>query len=105
MVAVADTEKQVKCPFVPFADNVVIVPRKVKSIGNIALPDNSTEVLQEGEVVAVGPGLWSGTGYAPMECEVGDVVMLCADRPFDPISENGENYLLVRQVYLRVKRA
>lgn len=93
-----------KCPFAAMGDNVVVIPKEVKMIGQIAVPDNA-DIPEEGEVVAVGPGLWHGTAYAPMECKIGDTVMLYSDRPFERIREDGVEYWCIRQVYLRLKRA
>ena len=62
----------------PLADRVVVKPieREEKTKGGIFLPDTAKEKPQEGEVVAVGPGLKSEDGkLIGMEVKVGDRVL------------------------------
>jgi chaperonin GroES len=50
--------------FRPLGDRVVIrrVEEQSKTKGGIIIPDTVKEKPQEGEVVAVGPGLWDDDG-------------------------------------------
>jgi chaperonin GroES len=50
--------------FRPLGDRVVIrrVEEQSKTKGGIIIPDTAKEKPQEGEVVAVGPGLWDDDG-------------------------------------------
>lgn len=96
------------CPFIPSRDNVVVQELEDNNvIGNIALPDDCSDMPKRGRVVAVGPGLWNNGQYEPTGYEVGDELLMFADQPFTriPIYDNGERleYFLVRAVYLRGK--
>jgi co-chaperonin GroES (HSP10) len=101
---IAATPAKKTCNFIPMGDNVVIIPIERNMIGSIAVPDGADVGPQEGTVVAVGPGLWGMGGYAPMECAVGDRVMLFSDRPFERVPDGDQEYFVIRQVYLRLKR-
>ncbi len=64
--------------FRPLHDRVVIrrAEGNVKSKGGIIIPDNAKEKPQEGEVVAVGPGLRDDTGeLIPLDVKAGDTVL------------------------------
>jgi chaperonin GroES len=64
--------------FRPLHDRVVIrrAAGDVKSEGGIIIPDNAKEKPQEGEVVAVGPGLREESGkLIPLDLKVGDAVL------------------------------
>jgi len=64
--------------FRPLHDRVVIrrVEEEHKTAGGIILPDTATEKPQEGEVIAVGPGVRDDSGriHAP-DVKVGDRVI------------------------------
>ncbi|MBY5348058.1 co-chaperone GroES [Rhizobium leguminosarum] len=58
-------------------DRVVIrrAEGDVKSKGGIIIPDTAREKPQQGEVVAVGPGLRDkGGNLVPLDVEVGDIM-------------------------------
>jgi chaperonin GroES len=62
----------------PLADRVVVRPIKAeaKSAGGILLPGKAQDKPQEGEVIAVGPGLTSATGERiPLTVRPGDRVL------------------------------
>ena len=64
--------------FRPLHDRVVIrrAEGDIKSKGGIIIPDNAKEKPQEGEVVAVGPGLRDDTGeLIPLDVKAGDTVL------------------------------
>ncbi|MBY5771542.1 MULTISPECIES: co-chaperone GroES [Rhizobium] len=59
-------------------DRVVIrrAEGDVKSKGGIIIPDTAKEKPQQGEVVAVGPGLRDkGGNLVPLDVEVGDLIL------------------------------
>ncbi|NKK63284.1 co-chaperone GroES [Rhizobium leguminosarum bv. viciae] len=59
-------------------DRVVIrrAEGDVKSKGGIIIPDAAKEKPQQGEVVAVGPGLRDKSGsLVPLDVEVGDLIL------------------------------
>lgn len=68
----------------PIADRVVVerFKRKTESEGGIALPEHAQEEPIFGRVIAVGPGqmrlqpLPNGELRSPMQCQVGDCVIL-----------------------------
>lgn len=106
MVAFA-TQTEV-CPYTPSRDNVLV--REIDDaqlIGNIALPDDCSDVPKRGVVVAVGPGLWNDGAHEPMEYEVGDEILMFGDQPFVrfPVVIDGrrQEYHIIRAVYLRGK--
>ena len=62
----------------PLADRVVVRPIEREEItkGGIVLPDTIKERPQEGEVIAVGPGLLGKDGKrVAMDVKVGDIVI------------------------------
>lgn len=62
----------------PLADRVVVRPIEREEItkGGIVLPDTIKERPQEGEVIAVGPGLLGKDGKrVVMDVKVGDIVI------------------------------
>jgi chaperonin GroES len=64
--------------FRPLHDRVVIrrIDAEEKTKGGIIIPDNAKEKPQEGEVVAVGPGIRDEKGKInPLELKAGDRVL------------------------------
>jgi chaperonin GroES len=63
----------------PLGDRVVIkrLAAEEKTVSGIIIPDNAKEKPQQGEVIAVGPGLWNEDGDARLELDVkvGDKVL------------------------------
>jgi chaperonin GroES len=86
----------------PLADRVIIkMPEKgdSKTASGIILSESSkrgTAVM--GEVVLVGPGIYTQLGnLIPMTVKVGDLVMYKKDMGGDPIKIDGVEYLLFRE--------
>ena len=64
--------------FRPLHDRVVIrrIESKEKTPGGILIPDTAKEKLQEGEVVAVGPGARGEAGKIhPLDVTAGDRIL------------------------------
>ena len=65
----------------PVNDKIVVKPmeknKEEKTVGGIILPDTVQDgVLLEGEVVAVGEGMYSANGtLIPVICDVGDTIL------------------------------
>ncbi len=60
---------------------VIVKPIKVEetTYGNIIVPDIDKQTNETGEVIAVGPGIYSATGtFIPTVTKVGDIVLLPA---------------------------
>jgi len=86
----------------PLGDRVVVKYDKAgeaTSKGGIILPDTASRgTTVFGEVIKVGPGIYSITGVPiPMTVKTGDVVMFKKDMVSDPIVIDGEDYLLFRE--------
>jgi len=63
----------------PMGDRVVVRIKAgdTESEGGIVIPEAHQEHSRTGEVLAVGPGLWTPEGgRAPMDVKVGDTVLL-----------------------------
>ena len=64
--------------FRPLHDRVLIkvLDSEEKTKGGIIIPDTAKEKPQEGEVVAVGPGVKNEDGkLVPMDVKMGDIVL------------------------------
>ena len=64
--------------FRPLHDRVVVrrIGEEAKTAGGIIIPDTAQEKPQEGEIVAVGPGVRSDDGTVhPLEVKPGDRVL------------------------------
>ncbi|MDQ0394523.1 co-chaperone GroES [Labrys monachus] len=64
--------------FRPLHDRIVIRPAEgdLKSKGGIIIPDTAKEKPQEGEVIAVGPGLRDESGRRiPPDVKTGDAIL------------------------------
>lgn len=86
----------------PLGDRVIVkMPEKgeKKSASGIILPEASQRGSATfGEVVLVGPGIYTQLGnLIPMTVKVGDLVMYKKDMSGDPIKINGVEYLLFRE--------
>ena len=67
-----------KMKFRPLHDRVVVrrVVAEEKTAGGIIIPDSAQEKLQEGEVIAVGPGGRDEAGkLIPIDIKAGDRVL------------------------------
>ena len=64
--------------FRPLHDRVLIkvLDSEEKTAGPIIIPDSAKEKPQEGEVVAIGPGIKNDQGkLSPLDVKVGDIVL------------------------------
>ena len=64
--------------FRPLHDRVVVrrLEGEEKSKGGIIIPETAKERPQEGEVIAVGPGAWDGSGKrTPPDVKAGDSIL------------------------------
>lgn len=85
--------------FQPLGDRIVIKPIEQEEVskGGLLLPDTARERPQEGEVIAAGPGRLTDEGRRiPMELVVGDKV-LYAKYAGTEITEEEEDYLVLRE--------
>ena len=85
--------------FRPLGDRVVIkrVEEQAKSKGGIIIPDTAKEKPQEGEVVAVGPGLWDEDGKRiPMELRAGDSILF-GKWSGSEVTIGGEDLLIMKE--------
>lgn len=86
----------------PLGDRVLVkydAKTESKSKGGIILPDTESRgTLVFGEVILVGGGIYSITGILiPMTVKVGETVSFKKDMVSDPITVDGEDYLLFRE--------
>jgi chaperonin GroES len=87
--------------FKPLGDRVLVKPDQVeqKSKGGLILNDSISRGQKiEGEVVAVGTGLFSQTGNViPMSVKVGDKVLYSKDEATNKIKLNDTELLIFRE--------
>ncbi|NKN15796.1 co-chaperone GroES [Rhizobium laguerreae] len=80
-------------------DRVVIrrAEGDVKSKGGIIIPDAAKEKPQQGEVVAVGPGLRDKSGsLVPLDVEVGDLILF-GKWSGSEVTIDGETLLIMKE--------
>lgn len=85
--------------FRPLHDRVVIRRAEgvIKSKGGIIIPDNAKEKPQEGEVVAVGPGLRDESGkLVPLDVKAGDAVLF-GKWSGTEVTIDGEDLLIMKE--------
>ena len=85
--------------FRPLHDRVLIkvLDSEEKTAGGIIIPDTAKEKPQEGEVVAVGPGLKNDNGkVAPMDVKVGDIVVFGKWSGTD-VKIDGKEYSIMKE--------
>ncbi|WP_092584429.1 co-chaperone GroES [Rhizobium mongolense] len=85
--------------FRPLHDRVVIRRAKgdLKSKGGFIIPDTPKETPQEGEMIAVGPGLRDENGpLMPLDMETGDPILL-GKRTGTKIGIDGEYLLIMKE--------
>lgn len=83
----------------PLADHVVVKPiaKEKTTKSGIVLPDTvEKDELEQGEVVAVGPGKIDHGQRVPMDVKVGDRVILKKYGP-DKVKIDGEEMLVAEQ--------
>lgn len=75
---------------------VIVKPIEVEEQlhGNIIIPDIDKQKNEMGEIVSVGPGMYSVTGdFLPTVSQVGDIVVL-PTMTFTAFDFNGEKYYI-----------
>ncbi|MDB5479714.1 MAG: co-chaperone GroES [Caulobacteraceae bacterium] len=85
--------------FHPLGDRVAIrrVEEEAKTKGGIIIPDTVKEKPQEGEVVAVGPGVWDERGKrVPMAVKPGDRILFGKWSGSEVIVD-GEDLLIMKE--------
>src|SRR3970282_319750 len=82
----------------PLADRVVVRPLEEteQMRGGLYIPDTAKEKPQQGEVVAVGPGLIDEGKRVPMEVKVGDKI-LYGKYSGTEVTINDEQVLILRE--------
>ena len=84
----------------PVNDKIVVKPnenKEEKTVGGIILPDTVQDgALVEGEVVAVGDGMYSASGtLIPVICDVGDTILYNKNAMKAEHTIDGETYILM----------
>ena len=85
----------------PVNDKIIVKPmeknNEEKTVGGIILPDTVQDgVLLEGEVVAVGEGMYSANGtLIPVICEVGDTILYNKNAHKSEHTIDGVEYILM----------
>jgi len=84
--------------FKPIGNRVVIKPVAVEEVtkGGIVLPGMAQEKPQQGEIVAVGDGIYQNGVKIPMEIKVGDKVLYGKFGGTD-VKLNGEEYIIMAE--------
>lgn len=83
----------------PLGDRVLIHPIEQEEVtpSGIVLPETAKEKPQEGEVIAVGPGVWQEDGSRrPLDVAPGDRVVY-AKYAGTEVKNGDTEYLLVRE--------
>ena len=85
----------------PVNDKIVVKPKETKddnvTDSGIILPDTVQDgSLLEGEVVAVGEGMYSANGtIIPVVCDVGDTILYNKHAAKSDYSIDGEDYIIM----------
>jgi chaperonin GroES len=85
----------------PVNDKIVVKPneknKEEKTAGGIILPDTIQDgMLLEGEVVAVGEGMYSANGtIIPVICDVGDTILYNKHAAVSDYSIDGNDYVIM----------
>jgi chaperonin GroES len=85
--------------FRPLGDRVVIkrVDEEARTKGGIIIPDTAKEKPQEGEVVAVGPGVWDDDGKrVPLDLKAGDRILF-GKWSGSEVKIDGEDLLIMKE--------
>lgn len=85
--------------FRPLHDRVVIrrAEGDLKSKGGIIIPDNAKEKPQEGEVIAIGPGLRDESGkLIPLDVKAGDTILF-GKWSGTEVKLDGEDLLIMKE--------
>jgi chaperonin GroES len=85
--------------FRPLGDRVLIrrIEEQAKTKGGIIIPDTAKEKPQEGEVVAVGPGVWDDNGKrVPVDVKAGDRILF-GKWSGSEVKLDGEELLIMKE--------
>ena len=85
--------------FRPLGDRVLVkrVEEETKTKGGIIIPDTAKEKPQEGEVVAVGPGVRDEDGkHVALELKAGDRILF-GKWSGTEVTLNGEELLIMKE--------
>ncbi|MBP1847507.1 chaperonin GroES [Rhizobium petrolearium] len=85
--------------FRPLHDRVVIrrAEGELKSKGGIIIPDTAKEKPQEGEVIAIGPGLRDESGkLIPLDVKAGDFILF-GKWSGTEVKIDGEDLLIMKE--------
>ena len=85
--------------FRPLHDRVLIkvLDSEEKTAGGIIIPDSAKEKPQEGEVVAIGPGIKNDQGkLSPLDVKVGDIVLFGKWSGTD-VKIDGKEYSIMKE--------
>jgi chaperonin GroES len=85
--------------FHPLGDRVAVrrVEEEAKTKGGIIIPDTVKEKPQEGEIVAVGPGVWDEHGKrVPMAVKSGDRILF-GKWSGSEVKIDGEDLLIMKE--------
>ena len=85
--------------FRPLYDRVLIkvLDSEEKTAGGIIIPDTAKEKPQEGEVVAIGPGIKNDQGkLSPLDVKVGDIVLFGKWSGTD-VKIDGKEYSIMKE--------
>ena len=85
--------------FRPLHDRVLIkvLDSEEKTAGGIISPDTAKEKPQEGEVVAIGPGIKNDQGkLSPLDVKVGDIVLFGKWSGTD-VKIDGKEYSIMKE--------
>ena len=85
--------------FRPLHDRVLIkvLDSEEKTAGGIIIPDTAKEKPQEGEVVAIGPGIKNDQGkLSPLDVKVGDIVLFGKWSGTD-VNIDGKEYSIMKE--------
>ena len=92
-------ERTIPMQFRPLHDRIVLrrIDAEAKSKGGIIIPDTAKEKPQEGEVVAVGPGVRDEKGTVqPLELKAGDRVLF-GKWSGTEVKIDGEDLLIMKE--------
>ena len=83
---------------IPIADRIIVErdPSDEKTQGGLIIPDTARSQSDEATVVAVGPGKLEDGKRVPMDCAVGDKVII-AKYAGTEIQDNGQVLWLMRE--------
>ena len=83
----------------PLADRVLVQPYEAETTtsSGIIIPDTAKEKPQEGEVVAIGPGIKNDQGkLSPLDVKVGDIVLFGKWSGTD-VKIDGKEYSIMKE--------